>query len=980
MTLSAAALAQDEAPGDEIVVTGSRIARPELESVAPLMSVSADTIKFSGATNIESLLSEIPALGGSSGTFETNESGALTGVNFLNLRNLGTQRTLVLVNGRRHVGADATGVPAVDTNSIPTGLIERVEVLTGGVSAVYGADAVSGVVNFILKDDFEGISARSQYGISDRGDANEMFASVLGGKNFANGRGNATLGVEYRSNKALKLSQRSFGLSNPWFLVNNPAEYNSGVDDPNVPDQILAHDLHYVYTAPTGRYDVFGYDTVNGVDLEFGDVILNNQGLAYDEGTYVSGFTALGGDGTPVNYFDPEFFPKTWSFSANHTSHYDFSDKVRGFVELKYVRTKAINPGEPSFTSYLTLGLDNPFIPQAMQDVLATIDDPFVNLARDDLELRVVENNKRETYRAVAGIKGDLSDALSYELSFNYGRTDVESRLQGLRREDRYFAALDAVADPVSGDPVCRSSVDPSAEPPVDPVVSSYNPGAYPSTFTPGPNSGCVPFNPFISSIYTPGANAEALAWITGSGEDVIDYGRVTQMVVQGFVSGDSSGFGFELPAGPIAYVLGGEYRKEKTKNDVSALRNDPNALTFYGVEQDIEAQFDVYEFFTEMHAPIIEDGGLFMQSFSVDAAYRYSNYSTIGATNAYSFGGTWELVDSFRIRGSYGKSVRAPNLSELYSPANESFFGPVDPCDSTNADAQSANTLANCAIELNALGIDPSTFIPSSAVLRSGVITGNPDLSEEKGTTFTVGGIFQPSFLKGVTATIDYWNIRLEDAILQPSEDSVVEQCYLAPSLDNQFCDLFTRDSGGIIEDFISTPVNVGELRTKGIDFTFAYGAGLDDIFKGAPGDVLFRITGSRLLSLETQPSLAPLLVEEAGQVETLLGTNAPEWTLNLDAIWSVGRFAFNYGVNYESSLDIFTDAERAADPDISAFLKTKRYINHDVQISYDLNDNFQVYGGVNNIGDRLPDPTFFNTPSGPVGRYFYFGVEANF
>ena len=125
---------------------------------------------------------------------------------------------------------------------------------------------------------------------------------------------------------------------------------------------------------------------------------------------------------------------------------------------------------------------------------------------------------------------------------------------------------------------------------------------------------------------------------------------------------------------------------------------------------------------------------------------------------------------------------------------------------------------------------------------------------------------------------------------------------------------------------------------------------------------------------------ALAPLLVEEAGQVETLLGTNAPEWTLNLDAIWSVGRFAFNYGVNYESSLDIFTDAERAADPDISAFLKTKRYINHDVQISYDLNDNFQVYGGVNNIGDRLPDPTFFNTPSGPVGRYFYFGVEANF
>lgn len=992
-----AALAQvEEESGDEqyeleeIVVTGSRITRKLGDTVAPIMTLDSERLLRSGKTNIEDFVSEFPALIGSSGSFETNEQGALTGVNFLNLRNLGTNRTLVLVNGRRHVGADATGVPSVDTNSVPTALIDRVEVLTGGASAIYGADGVSGVVNFILKQDFEGLAVRGQAGMSDRADAADYFSAVTWGANFAGGRGNVTASFEFRKNDSLRLEQRSFGLEDATFLTNNPLEFGQE-DLPDVPDQVISRDLRFVFTAPSGRYDISGFDTVTGTDLEFGDLILNNRGEPFDEGTLVDGFLALGGDGTPVNRFTPEFFPKTNAYSFNQTAHYDFSDKVRAFTEFKYTQTNARNPGEPSFTSYLTLSLDNPFIPQQFRDALSTIEDPFINLARDDIELRPIEDNRRETFRGVAGIRGDLTDWLKYELSFNRGVTKVKAKLENLRREDRYFAAIDAVTDPATGQPTCRSNLDPTAVPPTDPVVSSYNPDVFGdpahSTFTPGPNSGCIPFNPFVSGLDDPSVNAAALDFITGSGVPVIDRGKMTQTVLTGFLSGDTSGLGLELPAGPISYVLGGEYRKEKTLNDVSDLRNDPNALTFFAVEQDVRAAFDVSEAFVEISVPIFKDLGPLLQSLRLDGAYRFSDYSTIGSTNTYSFGGNWELDNQVTIRGSYARSVRAPNLSELFSPDNEAFFGPEDPCNANNLDAQSANTIANCITALTALGIDPATFIPSSAVNRSGVIGGNPDLQEETSKTWTIGLVLQPEFLPGFAATFDAWRIRLADGVLFPDPDEIVEQCFDAPSLDNQFCELFTRDAGGIIEDLRQTPVNVSSLLTSGFDFSVRYDhdlggdAGfLSDLLDGDAGSLSFNLSGSYLRKLITQATLAPIRVDEAGQVDTLLGGKAPKWVLNFDMTWRHEALSVNYGINYESGLNLFDKAELERDPDISSFLRTKRLLLHDIQFAYDLSDRLSVYAGVNNIADRKPDPTFLNTPVGPTGRFLYVGLELSF
>lgn len=977
---------------EEVIVTGSRITRFEGDYVAPVLSLDAGQLERSGKVNVEDFVSEVAALVGSSGGFESgDEGGARTGVNALNLRNLGTNRTLVLVNGRRHVSSLATGEPLVDTNTIPTALIERVDVLTGGASAVYGADAVSGAVNFVLQDNFEGFEARAQGGISSRGDAEEYFSSFVWGTNFNEERGNITASYEFRRQEPLATFERSYGIDEAEFLVNNPAEYLLE-DDPDVPDQIIARDQRYTYTAVDGRYDIEGYDAALGRDVRFGELVLNAGGQPYDVGTPINGFAALGGDGTPTRYFSDEFIPESEVHSFNLLGRYDLNDMATAFTELKYVRTEAENPRSPSFTSKLELSLDNPFISDGFVDALSSIQDPTINLARDDLELRYRDDNTRDTFRSVVGVRGEITDWLNYEVSANYGVTEVEARLTNMRREDRYFAAIDAVTDPRTGQPTCRSNLDPSAVPPNDAIVSSYNPDVWGdpanSTFVPGPDSGCVPFNPFLdgtSGFYSVGGidpnapNAKAIDFITGNGVPLVDRGEINQTVINGFLSGNSSGLGLNLPAGPVDFVVGGEYREEEVSNDVDAIRNNTNGLTPLGFERDTGSSFDVTEAFTEVSVPVFEDLGPFMQMLRVDGAYRFSDYSTIGQTTAFSTGVNWTLNDNVIVRGSFGRSVRAPNLEELFAPENEGSFRPSDPCEASSFGRQSANTQANCIADLATVGLTPEEFISASPVGRPGVVGGNPDLGEETADTSTIGIVLTPTALPGFVATLDAWEIEMTDGVLYPSSNEIVEQCYDAPSLDNQFCQLFTRASDGItgvIIDVEQRPVNVSALSTSGIDFSLGYDMdlGLD------AGMLSLSLSGTHLNELLTQPTVAPKLVDEAGQIETLLGGQAPEWVFNFDAFWERGPLSVNYGVHFQSELDLFMDDELAREPDLSAYTSTDRLIVHDIQADYDVSEGWTAYLGVNNIGDRQPDATFLNTPIGGRGRFVYAGMSVSF
>ncbi|MCB1670409.1 MAG: TonB-dependent receptor [Gammaproteobacteria bacterium] len=986
----------DEPQLEEVVVTGSRITRFEGDYTAPVLSLGADRIEQSGNVNIEDFVSEVGALVGSSGSFQTqrDDGGAQAGVNALNMRNLGNNRTLTLVNGRRHVSAIATGEPLVDTNTIPVALIERVDVLTGGASAVYGADAVSGAVNFILKDDFEGLAIRTQGGMSDQGDAEDFFASFTFGTNFAEDRGNVTASYEYRKQERLEIFERDYALKKRQYLQNNPAEYRQ-TDDPNVPDRILTPPgaRTFTYTAPSGRYDILGYDPSTGEELTYpSPIALNAAGTPFDTGTPISGFAQLYGDGTPTAYFSSSLIPELEVHSFNVLGHYDINDYATAFGEFKFVQSNAVNPQSSSYTTVLELSLDNPFIPASFNNVLAGIQDPSINLARDDLEMRSLNDNTRETTRFVFGVRGDLTDWLRYEASFNHGVTDVTARLDNQRLEDRYFAALDAVIDPATGQATCRSNLDPSAVPPNDSVVSPWNPDVWGDpanmTFTPGPDSGCVPFNPFISGeqyFLTPGRinpadpNGAAQAFITNAGVPLVSEGQAKQTVVNAFVSGDTTGVGFELPGGPIDFVLGYEYRKEQVADTPDSLRSNPNGLTPFDFVRPSGSSYDVNEVFGEVSAPIFQDLAPLLQGLRLDGAYRYSDWSTIGQTTAYSLGLNWTLSDSLIIRGSHGESVRAPNLVELFEPDNQASFRPDDPCEAANLGFQTPNTVANCTAELTALGLDPTGFVSASPVGRPGLRGGNPNLEEETSVTSTVGFVYTPQWAPGLVTAIDWWEIDMSQGVLYPSDDEIVERCYDQPSLNNQYCSLFSRATTGsligIIVDLEQRPVNVSTLYTSGVDFSASYPLDMNDF-----GTLTLALNGTWLDSLKTQPTVDPGQIEEVGLDDTLLGEQAPEWVGNLSASWMRGPLSVTYRYRYQSELQRYRDDEIARQPDIAYPIKISSLDVHDIQASYSFSSGWEGYIGVNNLTEQEPDPSYLNLPVGPRGRVFYMGISADF
>ncbi|MBT8148094.1 MAG: TonB-dependent receptor [Gammaproteobacteria bacterium] len=987
----------DEAPElEEVVVTGSRITRFEGDYVAPVLSLGAERIEQSGNVNIEDFVSEVGALVGSSGSFETHREGggAQAGVNALNMRNLGNNRTLTLVNGRRHVSSIATGEPLVDTNTIPIALIERVDVLTGGASAVYGADAVSGAVNFVLKDDFEGFAVRTQTGMSDEGDAEDAFASFTFGTNFADGRGNITASYEYRKQERLETFERDYALFDRQYLRNNPAEYRQE-DDPNVPDRILTPPgaRNFTYTAPDGRYDILGFDPDTGEELTYpSPVALSADGSPFEVGQPTSGFAHLYGDGTPTAYFSSSLIPDLETNAFNVLGRYDINDYATAFGEFKYVSSDAVNPRSSSYTTVLELSLDNPFIPDAFNDVLAGIQDPSINLARDDLEMRSLNDNTRDTTRFVVGVRGDLTDWLSYEASANYGETEVTARLTNQRLEDRYFAALDAVTDPATGQATCRSNLDPSAVPPNDPVVSPWDPGVWGDpanmTFTPGANSGCVPFNPFLDGTqyyFSPGKinpsdpNGAAQAFITNAGSALVSDGAVNQTVYNAFLAGDSTGVGFELPGGPIDFVLGGEYRKERVENTPDPLRSNPNGLTPLDFVRPSRASYDVSEVFTEVSAPVFQDLAPMLQGLRLDGAYRYSDWSTIGQTTAYSVGLNWTLNDSLIVRGSFSESVRAPNLVELFEPDNQASFRPEDVCEAANLTFQTANTVANCQAELAALGLDPNEFVSASPVGRPGVRGGNASLEEETSETQTLGLVYTPQWAPGLVAAVDWWEIDMSQGVLYPSDDEIVERCYDQPSTNNAFCDLFSRQTDGalvgIIVDLEQRPVNVSNLYTSGVDFSVNYPVDLGDW-----GTLSLALNGTFLDSLKTQPTTDPRQIEEAGMDETLLGQQAPEWVGNLNANWLRGPLSVTYRLRYQSPLNLYRDDEVDREPDITNFLETDPLLVSDIQANYSFNNGIDVYLGINNLTKQEPDRSYLNLPVGPRGRVVYLGLSADF
>ncbi len=950
--------AEDVATVDEIVVTGSRIPRPDIELASPIVAVTGATIEESGDTNVTDVLLRNPALSASigSGLAGGRDAGfGETGVNVLDLRNLGTNRTLVLVNGRRHVA----GIPnsaAVDINTIPQDLIDRVDVLTGGVSAIYGADGVSGVVNFVLKRDFQGLRARGQAGISDEGDAGQQFGSILVGTNFAEDKGNIALAYEFANNERLSSFNRPFSgdpLRNRQLL----RDLGDFPDDPTRFDRVIQTNVTWADSSRDGA-----------VDLDLDEIPdFTGSGQIYDRGIVLrgAGGRAIGGSNTPTAGYFGDIAPATRRHVVNLLTSYEFSPAFKVYADGKYVRANAFSVGQPSFDFFTFIEPDNAFLAQRFGPNAAP-DGAF--LTRDNFDLGIRgETNKRETWRGVIGAEGEISENANYDLSYVYGRNTAKTVLTSNLIGDRFFAALDAVQAP-NGQIVCRTTLDANAP------ISGF--GGAPTTFTPGANSPCRPLNFFGENVATP----ESLAFVLA---DNTSRTRVTQQVASGSIVGDFDSL-FTLPGGSFGFAVGAEYRRETS-------RFTPDALVVAGALRDFSQQpvsggkFNVKEVFAELRAPILADRPFF-ELLEASAAIRLSDYSTIGKTTTWNVSGIYAPITDLRFRGSYSKSVRAPNIGELFDPVGGSFQFVTDPCDVTRLGDGTATRQANCTALLSGLGLSAAqiaAFSPSTdaqnTTSRRGLSGGNVNLSEETAKTYTIGAVFTPSFVRNLSFTVDYYNIRITDAVRTTTPTEIAELCVDSPTITNQFCSNIFREQGTgfVLGDgndvaqrigFITGPQNVAQLRSVGVDFAMRYRFDTAKI-----GQFSLGLVGSYLDKFDFTPSVGATIEDNRREEQN------PRWRGNFNADWKLDGFNLAYNLTWQEGTRRYEVTQLTGNPDLSdpRFFFVKEQWEHDIRLGYDVNEKFNFYLGVNNLTDQKPDFEDFNYPVSGIGRFIYAGAR---
>ncbi len=929
---------------EEVIVTGSRIKRANLETASPITSVSAKDIELSGNISLGDYLNELPAL---RSTFSNNNSGRFigtTGLNLLDLRGMGTSRTLVLQDGRRHIGS-SIGTSAVDVNTIPEDLLERVETVTGGQSAIYGADAVTGVVNFITRDDFEGLKVNLHHMQPERdgGEASEF--SVTWGSNFADGRGNVAVSVQHSQTAEV------FGKDRPW-IASRPG-YQSNPDDTGndgIPDEILVfnttnnllsengviwgpHPVTTIFGLPAEAVPQFG-------GLVSGPYTFTNDGqlVAFNPGDHPAGeTTSIGGDG--LNFIrSTQLYPDLESQNYFTKAHFDLNDSTRLFAEAKYSVNKAESFGQPSFdfNGRLVLASDNAFLPAQLQQQLddAGMDSFWYHRFHSDLGLRG-DDTKREVQRYVLGVEGDLVSGWSYEVSAVYGQYDGEVDYKNNRHNARFFEAVDAVVDPDSGEIVCRSE---SAR-----------------------ANGCQPINLFGFGLNSQEAIDYFMLQNTGSTE------KMTQTVFTANVTGEL----FELPAGALATAIGVEYREETSEVDYDQVIK--NGETFINALAPTSGEYDVAEAFFELSAPLLKDLPA-IESLTLGASARFSDYDTIGNTSTWGASIDWAVNEDVRIRATSSEAVRAPNIDNLFAPLGENFFDWEDPCSLDKVDdAPDPNQRAARCAELGV----PTNFnsIKDSSRI-SGLSGGNPELKEETAETITYGLVITPRFAPGLAISVDYWDMEISDAIDDIPAQEILERCVDSASINNIYCPLVPRGSDSEVISLTSPLLNIASLTARGIDYQVDYRFDLADIISTRSnwGSLKFSLLGTELLErndfpFQDNPNDPD---EERGE----LGDPIHSYTTNLT--YSRGAFEVNWRSRYIDDMLLIEADERK---DLQSPYKAPSVRYHDLQGSYSFAE-FKIYGGINNIDDVEPPVGLSGTggDSGiysTLGRSFYLGVN---
>jgi iron complex outermembrane receptor protein len=904
--------AVETANGGDIVVTASRVQSSGFSAPTPTTVLGAAQIQTTAPAIVSEALSLIPS-------FRTTGQPA-SATTYADLRGIGPQRTLVLVNGRRHVPTFSDGT--VDLGVIPAILIARTEVVTGGASASWGSDAVAGVINLILKDDLEGIQGNAQYGISERGDSINYLGSLAAGSSFADGRGHLLVGGEYSRDKGVRSLQQPYR-SRPWSgrgSVGNSAFATNGLPGT-------------IYTPDARRADVSNGGLITSGPLRGTTFLPNGQTGTFGYGQ-VFGNNMIGGSDNegdaPTPGGDLKFPFERYTIMGRVA--FDVSDAFSVFAEGTYAsvlstglaqpaRNNGAVTGNPTCTTTslanslgsILVPINNPYLPDAVRQRMAAAGVTCVNVGRVFRDPGMgdfrVHDGSPSIVRGVVGAEGKLIGDWKWEGYYQYGRNHFEQERIGNVNVTNFRRAIDAVA--TSGGVACRVNAD----------ASSAN-----------DDPACRPFNLFGDG----SPSAESIRYATGTSS----FRMITKQQVAAL---SANGDLFSTWAGPIGAATGIEYRKE----EIDAVADPISEANGWQTSnrKAIRGDYNVKEVFGELVVPLARDWAL-AKSFDLNLAARYTDYSSSGGVTTWKVGATWDVTSQLRLRANQSRDIRAGNLGELFTPTAVLTTNVRDPRN--------------------------SSVIPVPVTT-----TGNRTLAPERADTFTGGIVYQPSWFDGFRASVDYYDISINGQIGTIPANEVLERCFQ----DNlpQFCALVSTGANGVLTGVTVQFENLDKFKTDGLDIEASYRAPVERLFGGGAGDLFVRVLANYVDKLATTAAVNATTTDPAGQYTSphwsvfgLLSYEGRRLGTALDLRWFGGGTVDNTrvaGAATVAGVNI---------NDVDPILYTNATLTLDV--SPDADKRLELYFRVNNLFDKAPSfpaTAEARTIFDPVGRAFRLGAR---
>jgi iron complex outermembrane recepter protein len=932
MTASNAAFAQATSPTKEaevVIVTGSRIATASNRAISPVRVITADTIRDTGEVNIDEILKTqnqfLPSNGATTNPTLLESHGAST----LDLRGLGQNRTLVLVNGQR---ATPNGFRnSADVNTIPSAMIARIDTLTGGAAAVYGADAVAGVVNYILRDSYEGLEVTATGNTSEEGDAQSYSVGITGGMNFFNDKGNIVLHAGYTDRGGILREDRSWA-------------------QPEVND---AGQLLQTFPTSGGSFTRWGSATAAP-----GAAVLPS--FAYsDAGTLgttagASTFSRLEAFQNPNDRLNASVFGRfeIASFAELYVrANYSVVNNTSQQVPVRTNGNTALNFGNTLQIQDILVQSNNPFITPAIRALLEPAGGPVAwnlnaagtgpgtaaarfRVAKTLTELGpIIDTTERTMHQVVIGLRGDITPNIKYDLAYVAGQNREVVQRNGWGSDTRFRQATNIVN--VGGQAACAN-----------------------------PANGCVAYNIFGPEA----ASAAAVAWIYGDRDELFNKRNRHQNVLSLVVSGDTTGL-FKLPGGPIGWAVGAEKRDEFGNSVFGGRAAVRDTLHTQGARADLVADFSLTEYYGELKLPVLADLP-FIKQLDIELAYRASDHSRSGNYDTSKWGINWAVNDSLRIRGSSQSVVRGPNIGEFFGAAVEAPVTgtgrPIDYCQ--NPTLYGVSQAFCTAVGAAAPGVVPLVggvpLIDNSVAVQG----GGEAIKPESGNTFTYGAVWTPTFLPGFSALVDYYEIQIDDAIGSPTPLQLMDSCYLVlQDANSPLCKKITRNSAGLVVKFDQRDTNLTLLKTSGIDFSMQYAAAIP---AGLPGErVTISYNGGIVNSFIRVLFPADNQFDCAGKFgggacsDAGTGVRAiPEFRSSLNVAWTDGPLTVRGAWRYTGQTDALLGKNPPAGwkgvwtPNNSLVQHIDGWDYFDLGASYKVNDNLRISGTINNIFNKTP------------------------